>query len=150
MLGRSVLRLLIGALALACVAPVLAGDREDAAFRAAADAFRNKQTGKLDRAAAMLKGYPLEPYVRYWQLKLRLEDADSATVREMLAQNDGLLLAEQLRNDWLRVLGKRSQWDEFLAEYPRLAAEDADVTCFSSKRASSGTPRAAFPTRACC
>jgi soluble lytic murein transglycosylase len=131
MFGLPTLRPLIGALALVCALPVLASEREDAAFRAAADAFRSSQASKLDRAAALLKGYPLEPYVRYWQLKLRLEDADASTVREMLAQNDGLLLGEQLRNDWLRVLGKRSQWDEFLAEYPRLVAEDPDVTCFA-------------------
>jgi peptidoglycan lytic transglycosylase len=131
MFGLPMLRPLIGALALACVTPLFAGEHEDTAFRAAADAFRKGQASKLDRAAATLKGYPLEPYVRYWQLKLRLDDADSTTVRKMLAQNDGLLLGEQLRNEWLRVLGKRSEWNEFLTEYPRLAAEDPDVTCFA-------------------
>jgi soluble lytic murein transglycosylase len=130
--GRCVLRLLACALAAALIAPAFAAGRnDDEAFRAAADAFRRGQASKLDRYAAQLKGNPLEPYARYWQLKLRLEDADAATVREMLARNDGLLLGEQLRNDWLRVLGKRSQWDEFFAEYPRLTAEDPDVTCLA-------------------
>ena len=119
------------ALPLASIAPARAAGGDDDAIRAAADAFRRGQAKNLDRLAAQLAGHPLEAYVRYWQLKLRLEDADSTTVREMLAQNDGLLLGEQLRNDWLRVLGKRSQWDEFLAEYPRLAAEDPDVTCLA-------------------
>lgn len=131
MSGRPILRLLICALALACVSPAFATDRQDDAFRAAADAFRRGQASKLDRAAALLKGYSLEPYVRYWQLKLRLDDADSSAVREMLAENDGLLLGEELRNDWLRVLGKRSQWDDFFAEYPRLAVEAPDVTCLA-------------------
>ncbi|MCG6877000.1 MAG: lytic transglycosylase domain-containing protein [Betaproteobacteria bacterium] len=121
------------ALALTCAAttPAFAAKGDDAAIRAAADAFRRGQAKKLDRLAAQVAGHPLAPYVQYWQLKLHLEDADTATVREMLARNDGLLLGEQLRNDWLRVLGKRSQWDEFLAEYPRLAADDPDVTCLA-------------------
>ncbi len=131
MLARSVLRLMACALAAALIAPAFAAGRDDDAFRAAADAFRRGQASKLDRYAEQLKGNPLEPYVQYWQLKLRLEDADAATVREMLVRNEGLLLGEQLRNDWLRVLGKRSQWDEFFAEYPRLTAEDPDVTCLA-------------------
>ncbi|MGB8436491.1 MAG: hypothetical protein WCE38_19765, partial [Burkholderiales bacterium] len=130
-LGRSVLRLMACALAAALIAPAFAAGRDDEAFRAAADAFRRGQASKVDRYAEQLKGSPLEPYVQYWQLKLRLEDADAATVREMLVRNEGLLLGEQLRNDWLRVLGKRSQWDEFFAEYPRLTAEDPDVTCLA-------------------
>jgi len=131
MLHPPLLRLLACALALTLAAPAFAAGRDDDAVRAAADAFRRGQATTLDRLAAQLKGHALEPYVQYWQLKLTLEDADTATVREMLARNEGLLLGEQLRNDWLRVLGKRSQWDEFLAEYPKLASEDPDVTCLA-------------------
>lgn len=131
MFGVPLLRFLVFALAWALAASAFAAARGDDAIRAAADAFRRGQAAKLDRLAAQLKGHPLEPYVQYWQLKLNLEDADSATVREMLTRNEGLLLGEQLRNDWLRVLGKRSQWDEFLAEYPKLAGEDPDVTCLA-------------------
>lgn len=131
MVCLSLPRLLAGALAFAMIAPAFPASRDDDAFRAAADAFRRGQASKLDRLAAQLQGHALEPYVEYWQLKLRLEDADTATVRGVLARNEGLLLGEQLRNDWLRVLGKRSQWDEFFAEYPRLAAEDPDVTCLA-------------------
>lgn len=125
------LRLLACALMSVLIATAHAAGPDDDAFRAAADAFRRGQASKVDRFAAQLKGHPLEPYVQYWQLKLRLEDTDSATVREMLARNQGLLLGEQLRNDWLRLLGRRSQWDEFFAEYPRLANEDRDVTCLA-------------------
>ncbi len=128
---RVLARALPFALTAALIAPASGAGRDDDAFRAAADAFRRGQASKVDRYAEQLKGHALEPYVQYWQLKLRLEDADSATVREMLARNEGLLLGEQLRNDWLRVLGKRSQWDDFFAEYPRLAAEDPDVTCLA-------------------
>jgi soluble lytic murein transglycosylase len=131
MSSRSLLRPFLGALVLACSLSALAGTRADEAFRDAADAFRRGQAAKLDQAAKHLAGYPLEVYVRYWQLKLRLEDADSSAVREMLVANDGLLLGEQLRGDWLRVLGKRSQWDDFFSEYPRLEAEDSEVTCLA-------------------
>jgi len=106
-----------------------AGD--DNAFRAAADAFRKGNAAQLDAQARRLRGHALEPYVEYWQLRLRLEHADADTVREALARNEGLLLGERLRNDWLRTLARQQQWDVLLAEYPKLVEEDADVTCLA-------------------
>jgi len=66
---------------------------------AAREAFRVGDTARLDQHAASLKGHLLEPYVAYWQLSLRLEQAPAEDVRAFLAaQRDGPL-AEPLRND---------------------------------------------------
>ncbi|MCC6610919.1 MAG: lytic transglycosylase domain-containing protein [Burkholderiales bacterium] len=124
------LRLFAIALLLAVAAPLYAAGQDDT-FRVAADAFRKGHAGRLDAQAKELHGYALEPYVEYWQLKLRLGEADAAAVQAVLARNEGLLLGERLRNDWLRVLAKQHQWDVLLAEYPKLAAEDPDVTCLA-------------------
>jgi soluble lytic murein transglycosylase len=124
------IRALAIALLLAVAAPSIAAGQDDA-FLAAAEAFRKGQADRLDAQAKRLEGYALEPYVEYWQLKMRLEQADAAAVREALAHNEGLLLGERLRNDWLRVLAKQHQWDVLLAEYPKLVEEDPDVTCLA-------------------
>jgi len=124
------IRHLATALVLAVSAPCLGAGQDDA-FRAAAEAFRKGQAASLDSQAKQLHGHALEPYVEYWRLKLRLEHADPEAVRDLLARNEGLLLGERLRNDWLRTLAHQQRWDVLLAEYPKLVAEDAEVTCLA-------------------
>jgi soluble lytic murein transglycosylase len=72
---------LIGcALMLACVARPAAA-QSDADFQAARAAFdRGDRTG-LDGLAPKLAAHVLQPYVAYWQLKLRLDFADDDEVK---------------------------------------------------------------------
>ena len=59
-------------------------------------------------------GHVLAPYLEYWRLKLRLEDAPDADVRAFLEREQaGSYLAERLRADWLKELGKRGDWQSF-------------------------------------
>ncbi len=97
----------------------------------ARDAFRAGDAAKLNKAAALAKGHVLVPWVEYWQLKLRLEASAPDEINAFLLRNAGTLLAENLRRDWLKLLGKRGQWDAFQTEFPQLVNEDADTTCFS-------------------
>ena len=53
-------------------------------FLAAREAYRAGQAAKLDGYAKRLKGYVLEPYVAYWQINLRLEQASPGEVRAFL------------------------------------------------------------------
>jgi len=66
---------LLGAAMLVSGAASAANEDE---FLAARDAFRVGDARKLDFHARRLNNYVLEPYVAYWQLRLRLEDAASA------------------------------------------------------------------------
>ena len=108
--------------------PAAQADRD---FIAAREAFRAGDKVKLDKLAAPLDGYPLAPYVRYWQLKLRIEDADPDAVRSFLTEQRDSLLAEKLRTDWLKALGKKGHWDLFVQEYPLAQGEDAELVCYS-------------------
>lgn len=139
-----------GALAIALVvglavalAPVLAPDaaaqpqvsaqvlQQDEEVRAAREAFRLGQAARLDQAAARLRGHPLEPWVQYWQLRLRLDAAETAEVQSALTRLADTRAGDQLRSDWLKVLGRRGQWDQFAAEHPRLVNSDTEVDCHS-------------------
>lgn len=106
---------------------------QDEALLAARDAFAAGDRGKLARLAGNLQGHPLESYVEYWQLRLRLEEASDDDVRAFLARNAGTVLAEQLRRDWLRVLGKAGKREVFGAEYPLLAGDDPELVCYALK-----------------
>src|SRR5450759_2397406 len=105
--------------------------RQDDDFLAAREAFRVGDAVKFERSAKSLGGYVLEPYVDYWRLKLRLENAGADEVQALLARLRDGSLADRLRADWLKLLGMKQQWELFDAEYPLLVNEDAELGCFA-------------------
>jgi len=113
--------------------PVSAGGgvSQDKALLAARDAFFAGDRAKLARQAEKIRGHVLESYVGFWQLRLRLEETAPGELREFLESNAGTVLAEQLRRDWLRVLGKNRQWEFFRQEYPALVRDDPEVACYA-------------------
>src|SRR5213075_2042617 len=96
--------------------PVFAANGADEAVLGAFDAYRAGDPIKLARHAKKLDGHLLEPWVDYWRLSLRLEDAPRAEVREFLSKYADAYVAERLRGEWLRVLGRRGDWAEFERE----------------------------------
>jgi soluble lytic murein transglycosylase len=100
-------------------------------FLAARDAFQVGNAARLEKYAARLKGHVLEPYVSYYRLRMRLEDAEPATVKAFLGRHAGTLIADNLRAEWLKVLGKRGRWELFGTEYPKLIQGDAELTCYA-------------------
>jgi soluble lytic murein transglycosylase len=115
----------------------------DEQFLAARDALRAGDRAKLERMAAALQGYELEAYVEYWRLLLDLKDSDPATVGAFLTRHENTYVAEKLRLDWLRQLGRKQQWTLFDAEYPRLAQPDQEMACYAlQSRRAQGDARA--------
>ncbi len=102
----------------------------DADYLAARDAFRVGDAAKLDRLATRLKHSPLEPYLSYYQLRLRLETADVATIKAFIARPDDTPVIDRLRAEWLKSLAKKQQWEMFTAEYPYLVSKDVELVCF--------------------
>jgi soluble lytic murein transglycosylase len=132
-LGR---RALCGVIAWAAIAGAVgifapeARAQSDADFLAAKDAFEHGDKAKLDALAPGMKGHILAPYVMYWQLKSRIDDADYDAVRGFLTEYASSPLAERLRVEWLKSLGKRGDWTRFALDYPPAAGEDTELTCY--------------------
>ncbi len=118
------------------------GDDE---FLGAREAFRAGNYARLEKHAAKLKGHLLEPYVSYWQLAMRLEQASTEEVRAFLAANRDSPLSERLRSEWLKSLGRREQWDLFNAELPLLAADDIEITCYALQSRLRVNPQESLP-----
>ncbi|HEY5635557.1 MAG TPA: hypothetical protein VIS77_01545, partial [Burkholderiales bacterium] len=116
-------------LGLAFAAPAGAGS--DEAVLAAHAAYRNGEAGKLARHAQAFEGHVLAPWFEYWRLKLRLEEAATPDIHDFLARHVGSYLADRLRADWLKVLGKRADWARFGQEFAPLTLEDRDVRCYA-------------------
>jgi peptidoglycan lytic transglycosylase len=123
----------VAALAIACGSAAAWAQPTDADFAAARDAYRAGDAARLERIAPRLSGYLLEPYVAYWRLRLKLDDADPAAVRAFLDRYPDLPLSERLRHEWLKALGKRGAWTLFAAEYPKLGAEDVELACYAAQ-----------------
>jgi soluble lytic murein transglycosylase len=113
------------------------GAPADDQFLAARDAARSADRAKLERLAPALEDHELAAYIDYWRLLLDLKDADASTVNAFLARHENSHVAEKMRADWLRQLGKKQQWANFDAEYARLAQPDQELVCYSlqSRRA---------------
>jgi len=125
------LRNLLAALALAVP---LAGQAApgDEAVLGAYDAYRAGDALKLERYAKKLEGHPLDPWIDYWSLGMRLEDAPTAEVQAFLKDHADTYVAELLRGDWLKVLGKHADWAEFERQLPLYPRDDLEVRCYAT------------------
>jgi len=103
----------------------------DDAVLGAYDAYRAGDALKFARFAKKLEGHLLDPWIDYWRIAMRLEDTPTKEVQAFFEEHANTYVAEMLRGDWLKVLGKRGNWSEFepqLALYPR---EDLEVRCYA-------------------
>jgi peptidoglycan lytic transglycosylase len=120
------------ALALCVVAPAAYGAASaDEALLKAYDAYNAGDPIALARYAPELQGSVLEPYVEYWRLELGLEDGPDAEVRGFLVRHAGTYLAEALRADWAKQLGKQEDWADFDRAVAPLAKRDLELRCYA-------------------
>ena len=113
----------------------------DKTFIELRDAARKNDIQRTQQLSGSLSNYPYLDYVRYFQLKPQMFDkgnearADSSVddeVRAFISTYDGSAIADRMRNDWLLVLGKRKDWNEFDREYPKFVLDDdTNVKCYS-------------------
>lgn len=137
-------------IALACAA-LAAGPAygNDEKVLGAYEAFRDGDPDRLERFARALESDTLEPWVDYWRLKLRIEDAEPAGIERYLARHAGTYLGDQLRGDWLRELGRRGDWAGFERELGPLVQDDPEIDCYAWRaRLARGDAQAAIEARA--
>jgi soluble lytic murein transglycosylase len=104
--------------------------QSDADVLAARAAFDRGDRVRLDALAPKLAAHVLRPYVEFWQLLLKLEGAGDDEIRGYLARWRETPLADRLRVEWLKALGKRGLWTTFATEYPPPTGEDVELGCY--------------------
>jgi soluble lytic murein transglycosylase len=104
---------------------------DDEAFLAAREAFQKGNIEQLSRLATQLREYPLYPYIAYWQLRSRLPDVGAPVIEAFISDYRDTLLAERVRGDWLRALGRGQDWEAFEREYRGLVMDDPELTCYA-------------------
>lgn len=134
--------------ALAGLALAATARASDADIVAARDAAQRGNVKALETLSARTSGHLLESYPAFWLLMATLDKASPEVIRDFLARHADGPLADTLRREWLRGLGAARQWDAFRQEYPALAQEDVEITCYSlQERVESGDAEVLRETR---
>lgn len=118
-------------------AQLSASDRDVIAAR---NAFEKRDIKTLAAARDRLSSgngatHPLAQYAQYWWLSANMSPAGAFAVdnadeiRAFLNANPNSVVADNLRREWLKVLGKLDQWALFTAEIALLNTEDIEITC---------------------
>ncbi|MCL4747365.1 MAG: lytic transglycosylase domain-containing protein [Burkholderiaceae bacterium] len=120
----------------------------DESFVQARHAAAQGDSARFEAAAARLAGHPLELYLDYWRLRMRLApqrtgsganaalrgssgEADSE-VHAFIARNEGLLAADLLRRDWMLDLGRRGQWQQLESQALQwILRDDSQAQCYA-------------------
>lgn len=76
---------------------------------------------------ALLKKYPLYPYLRYQWLKKNHLD-DDTNIKQFLDDYTGSRYALLLRQKWLQQLAAQKRWPNFLNAYT--GSDDAELQCY--------------------
>ncbi|MFO1297676.1 MAG: hypothetical protein U1F25_15215 [Rubrivivax sp.] len=100
----------------------------------AREAFRLKDKAALFalRQAAAAQAHPLAQWVEYWELNNRLGEAQQGDFDAFAERWRGTYVEDRLRNDWLLELGRRRDWANLRAEFPRFRMnDDREVTCYA-------------------
>ena len=111
--------------------PAVALADQDADFLAAREAFRVGDSARLEQIAERMKNSPFEPYLSYYQLRMRLDAGNTLPIREFLSRPDDTPVIDQLRGEWLKLQARKQHWEEFTAEYPRLLESDDEMICYA-------------------
>jgi soluble lytic murein transglycosylase len=102
----------------------------DESILAAYDAYRAGDAMKLAKHSKKAGEHALAPWLDYWRVALRLEDASASDVAQFFAHHGDTYVAELLRADWVKVLGKRRAWQDFDREMEKVPRPDLEIRCY--------------------
>ena len=136
--GRHVRATLLCALVLGpcafAASPAARAQGGDSVIVDAREAWRKKDGNRLAalRAVAVSANHSLAMWPDYWEITNRIGEAQQTEMNAFAARWSGTYVEDRLRNDWLLELGKRRDWVNFAAEFPRFRMnDDREVTCYA-------------------
>ncbi|MBJ7420940.1 MAG: lytic transglycosylase domain-containing protein, partial [Rhodoferax sp.] len=97
-----------------------------------AQAFKLGDRKQLTQLLPQAKGSLLEPWAAYWELSIRLDQADKAEIESFLARYAGTYQEDRLRAEWLVQLGRNREWATFRAQLPLYRmADERSIQCYA-------------------
>ena len=106
--------------------------RNDQTVLDLAQAFKLGDRKQLTQLLPQAKGSLLEPWAAYWELSIRLDQADKAEIESFLARYAGTYQEDRLRAEWLVQLGRNREWATFRAQLPLYRmADERSIQCYA-------------------
>jgi soluble lytic murein transglycosylase len=110
--------------------PALADINKD--FLQAREAAAERDWRRFEKVVATIPSdSALYPYVAYSRVARQLEN--DAAVADFLASYPDSWLAERLRSDWLKDIGRRELWPPYLSEFPKLQRPEVTHQCLARR-----------------
>lgn len=101
-------------------------------FLGAREAWAKGDMRRFEQLAAKIPDdFALKSYLDYWRVARQI--SDDAKVADFIVANPDSWLAERLRGDWLKDLGRRELWPAYLAEFPKLGRPESMHLCFARR-----------------
>ncbi len=97
-------------------------------YRTAVDHVRAGRLTAAGRIQEQLAGYPLQPYITYHRLRLRLSRLTPEQVQQFRRQHTDIPGAHRIYRQWLARLAVNRRWRRFLAHYEPAPPEDPLAT----------------------
>jgi len=97
-------------------------------FLEAEQALKDQDRMKYWDLLKTLRDYPLYPYLRYEDLKLRLDTARPEEITIFIEAFKTSPVSARMRTAWLRSLAKNQRWDDFLKYYR--PTKDKTLNCY--------------------
>jgi soluble lytic murein transglycosylase len=97
-------------------------------YRSAMNQIRNGKFESARKTADTLRGYVIEPYLRYHLLRTQLNGAATAEVTGFLEAYAHLPATRLLQRRWLKHLGAQQRWQTLLDHYDDSGS--AEVNCY--------------------
>lgn len=95
-------------------------------------AFRKGDRKRLEQLLPSARGHALEPWAAYWELRVRLAEAQPAEIQSFMQRYAGSYQEDRMRNDWLLLLGQRRNWAQFAEQHPAYRmSDDREVRCYA-------------------
>ncbi|MCC6203225.1 MAG: transglycosylase SLT domain-containing protein [Gammaproteobacteria bacterium] len=106
-------------------------------IKKAYDAVAAGQVKQGFKLAEGLESHPLYPYLTYEYLRPRVHTVAAAEIHRFLDEQQGTMLADRLRTNWLTWLGQAKRWRQLVDDWQ--PQEDIQLRCrYLSARAQLG------------
>jgi soluble lytic murein transglycosylase len=92
-------------------------------------AFQKQDIVALNDLQSQFEGTELEMYPHYYGLNIQIRTLSEQHIAAFLNRYAGSFLASKLRNDWLKELARRQEWDSYRIEYAALASPNNEQIC---------------------
>ncbi len=106
-------------------------ERDRTAFLEARQALAAGDMERFTQLAALLRDYPLYPYLRYDLLRTRLDDTPGADLQSFVDDYADTPPGERLRTAWLHQLAERADWSRYLEVYR--APQEPELACYEAQ-----------------